>query len=59
MKKLLVLWAIILMVVLVEGLIYWGLGALICKIFALNFSFKFIHGLVIALIIVAIKGLNK
>lgn len=59
MKKLLVLWIMILIAVAFEGLIYWGLGALVCKVFALNFSFKFIHGLVIALIIIAIKGINN
>ena len=55
MKKILiislvVILAIVLMIGL-QGLIYWGMGAFICWAFKIPFEFHFIHGIALAFII--------
>ena len=38
-----------------EGLIIWGVGSFIVWVFGINFTFTFLHGLAIALIVIALK----
>lgn len=38
-------------VFLLSGLFYWGLGALICWAFNIAFEWTFIHGIIVSLIV--------
>lgn len=51
---------ILAVVLALQGLIYWGIGAFICWAFSIPFVFTFWHGLAISLIVSTISGIfNK
>ena len=49
--------AIIVSVLGLQGLIFWGIGSFVCWAFAIPFTFTFWHGLAIALILSCLEGL--
>ena len=56
-----ILFAIIILILVigVQGLIYWGIGAFICFAFQIPFNFTFLHGIAIGLIVSIISGIFK
>jgi hypothetical protein len=49
----------LILIVLIGGSIFWGLGNLIIFVFKINYEWTFLHGIVTDLIYLLIKGLTK
>ena len=43
--------------IIINALIFWGVGSLIIFLFNINYAWTFLHGLVIALIYVFLKDI--
>ena len=55
----LVVLLILAMLIGIEGLVYWGIGAFVCWAFQIPFEFTFFHGLAVAMVIPIISGIFK
>lgn len=51
--------ALLILVIGLQGLIYWGMGAFICWAFNISFQWKFIHGIALAFIVSILAGIFK
>ena len=51
--------ASIVLIIGLQGLIYWGMGAFICWAFNISFQWKFIHGIALAFIVSILAGIFK
>jgi hypothetical protein len=49
----------LILIVLIGGSIFWGLGNLIIFVFKINYEWTFLHGIVMDLIYLLFKGLFK
>ena len=46
--------------ILIGSLIFWGLGNLVILVFKINYTWTFLHGLIVELIYLILKGIfNK
>lgn len=50
--------AIIIPLLLLSGLMMWGIGLFVIKVFKLNFVMTYWHGLAISLVLFALGGIN-
>ena len=51
--------ALLILVIGLQGLVYWGMGAFICWAFNISFQWKFIHGIALAFIVSILAGIFK
>ena len=60
MKEILITLLAILIVAIVfaiGGLIYWGIGSLVCVVFDINYNWTFLHGITTQLVVFALSGI--
>lgn len=50
--------AIFIPLMLLSGLMMWGIGLFVIKVFKLNFVMTYWHGLAISLVLFALGGIN-
>ena len=51
--------ALLIFIIGLQGLIYWGMGAFICWAFNISFQWKFVHGIALAFIVSILAGIFK
>lgn len=59
MERLIICILGLLLVIVIGGLIMWGIGNLIIYVFHINYDWTFLHGIVADLIFLMLKGIFK
>ena len=60
MKGILVVLLAILIVAIafiLNGLVFWGIGSLVCVVFEINYNWTFLHGFVTGLVLFILSGI--